>query len=198
MKLILSSSNIDKIKEIQDIIGEKYQVVLKSDVGLEDFDVEEIGKTLKENAYIKAKALYDLVKDNVIADDTGLFVDALDGAPGIYSARYSGEEASYKKNNEKLLYELRHLENLKDRTARFITVICFINKNGEVYYTEGILEGYIGFYPKGENGFGYNPLFIIKDVNKTLAQLTDKERLVINHRRKALDQLKNILERVNL
>lgn len=128
MKLILSSSNPDKIEEIQRILGDNYEVVLKSDLGLEDFDVEETGETLRENAYLKAKALYDKVKENIIADDSGLFVEALDFRPGVYSARYAGEHATYDDNNTKLLEELKDVTNLNDRRAYFMTTICFISK----------------------------------------------------------------------
>ncbi|MFL8887198.1 RdgB/HAM1 family non-canonical purine NTP pyrophosphatase [Helcococcus kunzii] len=196
MKLILSSSNPDKIEEIQRILGDEYEVVLKSDLGLEDFDVEETGETLRENAYLKAKALYDKVKENIIADDSGLFVEALDFRPGVYSARYAGEHATYDDNNTKLLEELKEVTNLNDRRAYFMTTICFISKSGEVYYAEGKLDGYITTERRGTNGFGYNPLFLVKNTNKTLAEMDDLERLSINHRSKAIENLKQILEEI--
>lgn len=143
MRLILSSSNKDKIKEIKKIIGHNHELLLKSDLDLEDFDVKETGKTLRENAYIKAKALFDLTHENVIADDTGLFVEALGGKPGVFTARFAGENATYDDNNEKMLKELSHLENLNDRRAYFMTIICLITRDGKVHYVEGKLDGFI-------------------------------------------------------
>ncbi|MFM1524605.1 MULTISPECIES: RdgB/HAM1 family non-canonical purine NTP pyrophosphatase [Helcococcus] len=194
MKLILSSSNKDKIKEIKKIIGDNHELLLKSDLNLEDFDVEETGETLRENAYIKAKALFDLTHENVIADDTGLFVEALDWNPGVYTARFAGENATYDDNNEKMLKELSHLEDLNDRRAYFMTTICLITKDEEVYYVEGKLEGFISPEKRGDNKFGYNPIFIVKDFNRTLAEMSDEERTTINHRRRAIENLKVILE----
>lgn len=197
MEIILSTSNKDKIYEIQNILGDQYSLLCKKDLGIEDFDVEETGNSLKENAYIKAKSLYDSFKKPVLADDTGLFVDALNGKPGIYSARYAGDNASYEDNNDKLLKELSEIEDLEKRTARFITVLCFIDGNGKIHYLEGELEGYISFERLGnENKFGYNPIFIIKSLGKTLAQASDQERLSVNHRRRALDKLKALLEEI--
>ena len=198
MKIILSSSNKDKIKEIQSIIGSDYEIVLKSDIGYGDLDVEENGDTLKENAYLKAKALYELTNENIIADDTGLFVEALNGNPGVYTARYSGENATYDSNNEKLLEELKDVKYKEDRSAYFMTTICLITKDGKEYFVEGRLDGYIAFEKRGSNRFGYNQVFEVKGLNKTLAELTDEQRISVNHRRKALDNLKELLESVNI
>ena len=197
MEIILSTSNKDKIYEIQNILGDQYTLLSKKVLAIEDFDVEETGSSLKEKAYIKAKSLYDTFKKPVLADDTGLFVDALNGKPGIYSARYAGENANYEDNNDKLLKDLSDIKDLEKRTARFITVLCFIDENGKDHYLEGELEGYIAFNRLGhENKFGYNPIFIIKSLDKTLAQASDQERLSVNHRRRALDKLKVLLEEI--
>ena len=198
MKIILSSSNKDKIQEIKSIIGSDYELVLKSDIGYGDLDVEENGQTLKENAHLKAKALYDLTHENVIADDTGLFVDALNGAPGVYAARYSGKNATYDSNNEKLLNELKDVKDKESRLAYFMTTICLITKDGKEYFVEGRLDGYIAFEKRGSYKFGYNPVFEVKGLDKTLAELTDQQRVSINHRRRALDNLKKLLESVNI
>ena len=196
MKLILSSSNPDKIKEIQTILGDEYEVVLKTDIGLGNFDVEETGETLRENAYLKAKSLYDIKPGNIIADDTGLFVEALDFRPGVYTARYAGENATYDDNNAKMLEELKEVNNLNDRRAYFITTVCLITESGDVHYAEGKLEGFIAPERKGDNGFGYNPIFLVKNMNKTLAEMDDLERTAINHRRRAFENLKKILEEI--
>lgn len=196
MKLILSSSNPDKIKEIQTILGDEYEVVLKTDIGLGDFDVEETGETLRENAYLKAKSLYDIKPGNIIADDTGLFVEALDFRPGVYTARYAGENATYDDNNAKMLEELKEVNNLNDRRAYFMTTVCLITESGDVHYAEGKLEGFIAPERKGDNGFGYNPIFLVKNMNKTLAEMDDLERTAINHRRRAFENLKKILEEI--
>lgn len=198
MRIILSSSNKDKIKEIQSIIGSDYEIVLKSDIGYGDLDVEENGDTLKENAYLKAKALYELTNENIIADDTGLFVEALNGNPGVHTARYAGENATYDSNNEKLLEALKDYKNKEDRKAYFMTTICLITKDGKEYFVEGRLDGYIAFEKRGSNRFGYNQVFEVKGLNKTLAELTDEQRISVNHRRKALDNLKELLESVNI
>lgn len=198
MKIILSSSNKNKIKEIQSIIGSDYEIVLKSDIGYGDLDVEENGDTLKENAYLKAKALYELTNENIIADDTGLFVEALNGNPGVHTARYAGENATYDSNNEKLLEALKDYKNKEDRKAYFMTTICLITKDGKEYFVEGRLDGYIAFEKRGSNRFGYNQVFEVKGLNKTLAELTDEQRISVNHRRKALDNLKELLESVNI
>lgn len=194
MKILLSTSNTGKVKELKSILGDDYDLLLKSDFNLRDFDVEEDGKTLKENAYKKAKSLHDKVNINinVIADDTGLFVKSLNGAPGIYSARYAGEEGDYSANNKKLLKEL---ENKKDRSAYFETVICLITESGDVYYASGRLEGYIANDLKGEGGFGYDPLFIF-DKNKSLAEISAEEKNKISHRSKALENLRVLLEKI--
>ena len=198
MKIILSSSNKDKIKEIQSIIGSDYELVLKSDIGYKDLEVDENGDTLRENAYLKAKALYDLTNENIIADDTGLFVEALNGNPGVHTARYAGENATYDSNNEKLLEALKDYKNKEDRKAYFMTTICLITKEGKKYYAEGKLDGYIAFEKRGDNKFGYNTIFEVEDYNKTLAEFTDEERVSINHRKRALDNLKELLESVNI
>ena len=198
MKIILSSSNKDKIKEIQSILGSDYELVLKSDIGYKDLEVDENGDTLRENAYLKAKALYDLTNENIIADDTGLFVEALNGKPGVHTARYAGENATYDSNNEKLLEALKNYKNKEDRKAYFMTTICLITKEGKEYYAEGKLDGYIAFKKRGDNKFGYNPIFEVEDYNKTLAEFTDEERVSINHRKRALDNLKELLESVNI
>ncbi len=195
-KVILSSGNKHKVKEIKDILKNMpFDVVSKNEIGFEDFDVIEDGVTLEENALKKAVELKKLVKGIVIADDTGLFVDSLDGQPGVYSARYAGENASYIDNNNLLLKNLKNTP-LDKRTAYFKTVVAVVLENGEHFMAEGILNGKIGFEPIGENGFGYDPLFILDGTNKTLSEITDDEKNKISHRAKALLNLKERLEEI--
>ncbi len=193
MELLISSSNKDKIKEMKGILGDSYKLITKEDLDLADFDVEEDGETLAANAYKKAKELYDKTKRNVIADDTGLFVEALGGAPGVYSARYAGESCSYQDNVDKMLRELKEIEDLKDRRATFKTVLCLITQEGRVEFIEGRLEGSIIKEEKGSNGFGYDPIFMPLGMDKTLAELSDKEKNKISHRRNAFENLKEFL-----
>lgn len=196
MKIIVSSSNIHKIEEIQNMLGSDYEVISKSELGYDSIEVDENGTSLEENALLKAKALYEHCQDNVIADDTGLFVDSLNGNPGIHTARFAGEHASYEDNNRKMLDELSNITNKEDRRAKFKTIICLITKDGDIHYASGELEGYIANEPRGENAFGYNPIFEVKETGKTLAEHSDIERYSINHRKRAIDNLKEILESI--
>ncbi|NLJ58419.1 MAG: XTP/dITP diphosphatase [Tissierellia bacterium] len=195
-RIILSSGNKHKINEIKDILKNMpFEVLSKNDLGYEDFDVVEDGRTLEENAYKKAKELQKLTKGIVIADDTGLFVDALNGQPGVHSARYAGERATYAGNNKLLLKNLQNVPEEK-RTAYFKTVIVVIFEDGSKLTAEGICKGYIGFEEKGSNGFGYDPLFVVEGRDKTFAQLTEKEKNQISHRANALKNLQSKLEAI--
>ncbi len=182
-EIILASNNQNKVKEL----GEKLasfgiKVYSQSEAGF-DIEVEENGTTLAENSYLKAKAIYDLSKKPVIADDSGLFVDALDGAPGIYSARFAGEGKSDADRRAKLLEMMKDVPKEK-RTAHFATVVCYIDECGEVHYFEGRADGVIGFEEVGTNGFGFDPLFIYE--GKTFAERTREEKGAISHRGKAI------------
>lgn len=189
-KLILSTNNFDKVEEIKDILKElPVDILSKKDLNLENVDIVEDGKTLEENATKKAMALKEKVEGIIIADDTGLFVKALKGAPGVYSARYGGVEHDYDKNNKKLLEELKDVP-LDKRGAYFKTVIAIVLEDGSSFTVEGICEGTIGFEPKGDSGFGYDPLFIPKGYNKSFGELGLDIKNRISHRAKALDKLK--------
>jgi len=193
-KIILSSGNKHKINEITDILKNMpFDVVSKDELGYKDFDVVEDGSTLEENAFKKAEELHMLVKGIVIADDTGLFVDALNGEPGVYSARYAGESVSYKDNNNLLLKNLKNVP-MEKRTAKFKTVIAVVFEDGSKIMAEGTCSGKIAFEERGENGFGYDPLFIVDGVDKTFAEMTEEEKNKISHRAKALLNLKKKLE----
>lgn len=195
-RIVLSSGNEHKINEIKNILKHlPIDVISKNDIGLKDFDVVEDGKTLEENSMKKAKELRKLVDAIIIADDTGLFVDALNCEPGIYSARYAGENCSYEDNNKLLLKKLHNIP-MEKRTAYFKTVISVVLENGETIIAEGICKGKIAFEPRGTNGFGYDPLFIVDGGDKTFAEMEDEEKNKVSHRANALLNLKEKLEEV--
>ncbi len=195
-KLILSSGNAHKIKEIKEILKDlNIEIVSKDDLGFKDLDVDEDKDTLEGNAFKKAEELSKLVNGIVIADDTGLFVNALNGAPGVYSARYSGENATDKGNNELLLKNLKDVP-MEKRTAYFKTVIAIILEDGLKLKAEGICKGRIGFEAHGTNGFGYDPLFIVEGLGKSFGEMTDEEKNSLSHRANALRNLKNVLGEV--
>lgn len=196
-KLILSSGNPHKVDELKKILDNlEIQVLTKDEVGQGDLDVIEDGDTLEANALKKARALAEKVEGIVLADDTGLFVDALNGEPGVYSARYAGEECSYQANNTKLLGALAGVAPEK-RTARFKTVIALIDEKGAEYIIEGVCEGRILEEKKGSAGFGYDPLFLPEGYEQTFAELGEDIKNKISHRARAIylmrDKLAEIL-----
>ncbi|WMJ77766.1 MULTISPECIES: XTP/dITP diphosphatase [unclassified Sedimentibacter] len=196
-KIVLSSGNKHKINEIKNILKDMpFEVISKNDIGFSDFDVEEDGKTLEENAFKKAEELHKLVKEIVVADDTGLFVDALNGEPGVYSARYAGESVSYEENNKLLLKNLKNIP-MEKRTAHFKTVIAVVFEDGSKMHAEGILNGKIALEERGSNGFGYDPLFIVENTGKTFAEMPEEEKNKISHRARALMNLKEKLEELS-
>ena len=183
MKIILASNNKHKLEEIRKITAPLgYEVISQSEAGC-NFDVEETGTTFEENAVLKAKAVYEKMKMPVISDDSGLEVDYLNGAPGVYSHRYAGENATDADRCSKLLSELSGVEKEK-RTARFVCVICFIDENGTETVIRGTCEGYIGTEPSGENGFGYDPVFMYGD--RSFAEISAEEKNSVSHRADAL------------
>ncbi|MCX7950630.1 MAG: XTP/dITP diphosphatase [Clostridiales bacterium] len=193
MRLIVASNNNHKIHEIKEILKPfNIDVVSLKEAGI-NIDIVEDEKTFEENAYKKAKTIYDLTNEAVLADDSGLEVYALDNAPGVYSARFAGEECNYQKNNEKLLKLLENVDD-KDRGARFVCTMILITKEGKVIKSVGTIEGVISREMKGNNGFGYDPLFIVPSLNKTFAELSEEEKNKISHRGRALDNLKKELE----
>lgn len=194
MKIAISSSNKGKLAEISQALGESFELFTKDMLGLGDFDVLENGESLEENAFKKSKALYDRTGYVTISDDTGLFVDALGGAPGVYTARFAGENASYEDNMDKMLDVLKEVGNLEDRACHFKTVICLVDKKGEVHYFEGRLDGYIAFEKSGNLGFGYDPIFIVKESNRSLADYNEEEKNQISHRGLALKKLVSYLK----
>ncbi len=195
-RIILSTGNAHKVKEIKGILKDMpLEVVSKNDLGLSDFDVVEDGSTLQENALKKAIELHKLTKGMVAADDTGLYVDALNGEPGVYSARYAGENATYADNNKLLLDKLKNIP-MEERTAHFKTVIALVLEDGSKLIAEGICKGQIAFQERGSRGFGYDPLFVVEGTNKTFSEMTEEEKNKISHRAKALISLKDKLEAI--
>ncbi len=185
MKLIIASNNKGKIREYKELLEPLgYDVISQSEAGV-NIEAEETGKTFAENAAIKARAIYDLKKCAVLADDSGLAVDALGGEPGVYSARY-GNLSSDKERCDLILEKLKGVPE-GERGARFICAIHFIRPDGSEISVEGICEGKIGFAPLGENGFGYDPIFMYGD--KSFAQVDAEFKNSVSHRGKALEKL---------
>lgn len=186
MKIILASNNKNKIFELKQILSPLgYEIISQSEAGV-NIEVEENGTTFEENSMIKAKAVYEISKMSVIADDSGLEVDYLGKAPGVYSHRYAGENATDKDRCEKILNELNGIPDEK-RTARFVCVISYIDSNGNASVLRGECEGVIGREMKGDNGFGYDPIFMIGD--KSFAEISSEEKNKISHRANALKKL---------
>ena len=193
--LILASNNKGKLEEIRAILKDRFKVLSLSDCKI-SADIEETGATFEENALIKAKAVYRMTGLPVISDDSGLEVYALDGAPGVYSARYAGEHGNDEKNNELLLKNLSNIP-MDKRTARFVSTVCCCFPDGRHMTVRGECEGKIAFEPAGEGGFGYDPLFLPDEFpGKTMAQLTAEEKDSISHRGKALRLLAKKLEEI--
>ena len=183
-KLIIATNNRDKLAEIKDILSDTDIEVLSA-ADYDDFpDVEETGQTLMENALLKARAVWDKYHLTCVADDTGLEVDCLGGAPGVYSSRYAGENATYDDNCRKLISEVKKTTDA--RTARFRTVMVFIDKQRNAHTADGVIEGEIIETKRGQNGFGYDPVFLVPSLGKTLAELKPSEKNKISHRHNAL------------
>ena len=191
-RLVAATHNFGKLRELKSLLGDRFEVISMQEAGVED-DIEETGTTFVENALIKANALKDKLKCAAIADDSGLEVDALDGKPGVYSARFSGVHGDDKANNRKLLDELKDVS--APRTARFKCAIALTRPGHEPLICEGACEGEIGFEEKGEGGFGYDPLFVANQLNgKTFAEAGDEEKNRISHRANAIRALLRALE----
>ncbi|SET38924.1 XTP/dITP diphosphohydrolase [Natronincola peptidivorans] len=191
---VIATGNLHKLQEIGEILKDFHlQTKSMKDVGLGDLEILEDGETFEENALIKAKTVMKKTGYMTIADDSGLEVETLDCQPGIYSARFAGENATDKDNNEKLLQMLEG-KPLVERRARFVCVIAVVMPDGESFTVRGELYGIIGFHPKGDKGFGYDPLFMTREYEGlSLAEISPEDKNKISHRGKALDEMKKVL-----
>ena len=191
MKLVLASKNAHKLVEMKDILSQLgVEVVLESEAGV-DVDVEETGATFEENAYLKAHAVMEASGLPAIADDSGLCVDALNGAPGVYSARYGGPELD-DAGRYKLLLE--NMRGQLDRRCKFVSAICCCFPNGDRVEARGECAGTLAYAPRGADGFGYDPIFFVPGLKKTFAELSPEEKNAISHRGNALNKFKTELE----
>ena len=196
MEIILATHNLDKCKELQNSLSDSEIKILT----LKDFpDISEIiedGLSLEENAFIKSRTVFNITKIPTISDDTGLFVDALNGAPGIYSARYAGEKCSYTDNVNKLLFDMKNIDE-KLRTASFKTIVTFVSQDLELV-AEGSVKGIITRKTYGNKGFGYDPIFYVLNGNKTFAEMNVNEKQRCSHRGNAIANLKKLFKEHNI
>ena len=192
-KIIFATGNKDKMKEIRMILSDlDVEILSMKEAGI-SVDIEENGTTFEENALIKAKAVAAYTDAIVLADDSGLEIDYLNKEPGVYSARYMGEDTSYHIKNASLIERLNGVPDEK-RTARFVCAVAAAFPDGSVKTVRGTMEGRIGYEEKGENGFGYDPIFYLPEYGCTSAELSSKEKNKISHRGKALRAIKDELK----
>lgn len=200
MRLIFATGNKGKMNEIREIMSDSVPVFSMAEAGVST-DVEEDGNSFMENSFIKARAVARTCKEKgiddaiVLADDSGLVVDALNGEPGIYSARYLGEDTPYSIKNAKIIERLNGVSD-EDRTARFVCAIACVMPDGREYSAEATYEGAIGYEERGEHGFGYDPIFYLPDRGVYSAELDPDEKNRISHRGKALRMMKEILSEI--
>lgn len=194
MIIVAATQNKHKIEEISAITKPlSMEIISRQEAGVPDFEVVEDGDTFEENSEKKARAIMEACGQITIADDSGLMVDALGGAPGVYSARYAGEDGNDAKNNVKLLAMMSDVP-MEQRTAKFVSVITMVYPDGETLVARGECRGHIIFEEKGDNGFGYDPLFVPEGFTKTFAELTGEEKNKISHRASALRELERLLK----
>ena len=195
--MIFATGNENKMKEIREILGALPLEILSMKEAGVSADILEDGKTFEENALIKARAICKLAGEMVLADDSGLEIDYLNKEPGIYSARYMGEDTSYHIKNKSLIDRLEGVPDEK-RTARFVCAIAAVFPDGKELVVRGTVEGIIGYEEKGENGFGYDPIFYLPERGCTTAELPPEEKNSMSHRGNALRLMKDLLEREHL
>ena len=192
-RLIFATGNQNKMREIREILADlPVEILSMKEAGIEA-DIVEDGKTFEENAIIKAKTIMELTGELVLADDSGLEIDYLNKEPGIYSARYMGEDTSYEIKNRNIIERLANAEG-KERSARFVCNIAAVLEDGRVIQREAYMEGLIAKEPAGNGGFGYDPILYLPEFGKTSAELTMEEKNQISHRGKALEAMKKALK----
>ena len=191
-KIVFATANEGKVKEIKEILKDfPIEVVSMKEMGI-TADIEEDGTTFEENSLIKARAISKLTGLPALADDSGLEVDYLNGEPGIYSARYLGRDTDYDYKNNYIINKLSDAKE-GERSARFVCVISLVLPDGREFVERGVVEGLIGYEQKGENGFGYDPIFYLPEYGKTSAELSPEEKNKISHRGKALSAMKKLI-----
>ena len=186
MKLIIASNNKHKIKEIKEILGSKFSEILSLKEAGIDHETVEDGMSFSENAYKKAREIAEISGEASLADDSGICIDALDGAPGVFSARFAGEHGNDELNNSLVLEKLK---GTKDRGAHYTAAISLVYPDGRHVSSLGHLYGDITETPRGDKGFGYDPLFVVRGEKRTVAEMSEEEKNAISHRRQALDAL---------
>ena len=193
-KIVFATGNAGKMREIREILADMdLEVVSMAEIGA-DIEIEENGATFEENAVIKARAVGKVCGEIVLADDSGLEVDHLNREPGIYSARYMGEDTPYSIKNASIIQRLEGVPR-EERTARFVCAIAAVFPDGEEVVTQGEIEGWIGYEEKGSNGFGYDPIFSVPEFGRTTAELSDEEKNSVSHRGRALRKMKDELRK---
>ena len=191
-KIVFATGNKDKMREIREIMADcEVEIFSMKEAGI-DVDIVDNGTTFEENALIKAKAIAEHTDAIVLADDSGLEIDALNKEPGIYSARYMGEDTSYTVKNRNLIERLEGVPK-EQRTARFVCAIAAVLPGGKELVTRQTMEGYIGYEPEGENGFGYDPIFFLEEYGCSSAALSREQKNAISHRGKALRAMRDML-----
>lgn len=193
-KIIFATTNKNKIREVNMMMeGFDVKLVPMSELGI-DVDIEETGTTFEENAIIKAKAICDLTGEIALADDSGLEVDYLDGAPGVYSSRFLGEETPYEIKNDYIIDKLKDAKG-DERSARFACAMAIVFPDGDVETCYGTIEGLIGYEQRGTNGFGYDPIVYVPEYEMTTGEMAPELKNSISHRGKALEQMKEVMKR---
>ena len=192
MELIFATHNNNKVKEVTKMLPSYLSMKSLTDINFFD-EIEETGTTFEENAQLKAKTIFDKTGKNIFADDSGLVIEALDGAPGVYSARYAGTG----KDEDNIAKALKELEGKTNRKAYFISIFCLI-LDGKEYFFEGRVNGTIATEIMGDNGFGYDPIFIPDGFSKSFAQMSPEEKNAISHRGKAVEKLNDFLTTLNV
>ena len=194
-RIIFATGNTGKMREIRLILGDLGCEILSMKEAGADPEIVENGASFGENAEIKARAVWQETGDIVLADDSGLVVDYIGGEPGIYSARYMGEDTSYEIKNQNIIDRLKDARN-EERTARFVCNIAAVLPDGSVVHTEETMEGVIAYEPAGSGGFGYDPILMLPEYGVTSAELTLEQKNSISHRGKALEAMKSQLKRI--